>query len=222
MSIRVMSEVWRSAPCEGTALIVLLALADFADDGGECWPSMPVVAKKARLEVRQAYRIMAQLQRAGLVSIEHRGGGRGLVNRYRLNIGNPVTENTVSRNTVSKNTVSNDAKTLSWKTQNPVTGDSCNKEEPSRTTKEPSGKQQPAKSPKLLEREEGDRRARLTDATNRGLRNYEKHPLEPWEIQQGQIHVSRATQAPGEPESGPLTVSTGATGSLGPAAEVAK
>ncbi len=48
MSILVMSEVWAHAPYSETRLLVLLALADFSDDEGVCWPSQTTVAKKAR------------------------------------------------------------------------------------------------------------------------------------------------------------------------------
>jgi hypothetical protein len=39
----------------------------------------------------------------------------------------------------------------------------------------------PAKSAKLLEREELERRDQLTATTRKGLRDYKKHPLENWE-----------------------------------------
>ena len=39
----------------------------------------------------------------------------------------------------------------------------------------------PAASEKLIERAEKDRRTQLTEATRRGLRDYKKHPTEPWE-----------------------------------------
>ena len=51
MSIKIMTRVWDNAPYEGNKLLILLALADFADEDGQCWPSQAVLASKARCTV---------------------------------------------------------------------------------------------------------------------------------------------------------------------------
>jgi hypothetical protein len=84
MSIQVMSRVWAEAPYEGGALIVLLALADWADEGGYCFPKVPAIAKKSRLTERQVRNILRNFRKDDTLSIE-RGGGRGIQNRYRIN-----------------------------------------------------------------------------------------------------------------------------------------
>ena len=79
-----MSEVWEHADSEGGELLVLLALADFADDSGWCFPSVPVVAAKARLSPRQARTHIRRLEAKGLVFCPSTKGGAGHSNRYRI------------------------------------------------------------------------------------------------------------------------------------------
>ena len=50
MSIRLMDAVWNGAPYKGTDLLLLLALADYANDAGLCWPTLKTLSKKARLD----------------------------------------------------------------------------------------------------------------------------------------------------------------------------
>jgi hypothetical protein len=77
MSIHASATVWSDAPYEGGILLVLLALADFADGDGLCWPSVQTLAKKARLGVRHVYNILSRLRADGVISIETPGGDRG-------------------------------------------------------------------------------------------------------------------------------------------------
>ena len=48
MSISVMSAAWKNFPGGGPELLTLLALADWADDEGYCYPSMRRIAHKTR------------------------------------------------------------------------------------------------------------------------------------------------------------------------------
>ena len=84
MSVRVMATVWQDAKeyREGP-LLVLLALADWANDEGWCWPSVPAIAEKSRLTERQVYNVLAGLVRDGVV-VKQAGGGRGKATRYRV------------------------------------------------------------------------------------------------------------------------------------------
>ena len=83
MSIRIMSAVWDQAPHKRERLLVLLALADFADDSGLCWPSLPTIAAKARITTQGAIGIIKTLEADGDIVVK-RGGGRGKSNRYQL------------------------------------------------------------------------------------------------------------------------------------------
>jgi len=78
-----MTLVWEHAPCRENALIVLLALADWSNDDGVCWPSMEKLANKARVDRRSAQRIVRRLVQDQLITIEE-GGGRARQHRYKV------------------------------------------------------------------------------------------------------------------------------------------
>jgi len=74
-----------------TSKLVLMALADIADDQGVCWPSQPTLAAKCSLTDRTVRRVLALLQANKLVLIEPRfkTTGSRTSNRYRLVIDTP-------------------------------------------------------------------------------------------------------------------------------------
>lgn len=76
MSIAVMSSVWNSGKHANGALIVLLALGDWADDGGYCWPSVTRLAAKCRMSDRNVQIVLRQIEKDGGISRwENRGRG---------------------------------------------------------------------------------------------------------------------------------------------------
>lgn len=83
MSVRVMADVWADAPVEGGELLVLLALADWADDDGVCWPGTAAIAKKSRLSVRHVKRVIDALVERELVELLELGAG-SRTSRYRV------------------------------------------------------------------------------------------------------------------------------------------
>jgi hypothetical protein len=85
MSVSLMSLVWDRAPYEGGTLLVLLALADWADDEGVTWPSMATLAGKARMTIRNARYIMRHLEEHQMITREREGTGH-LTTVYRLNV----------------------------------------------------------------------------------------------------------------------------------------
>lgn len=95
MSIRIMSQVWESGPEDRGELLVMLALADFADDRGRCWPSIATIAKRARMTTRSAQRILRKLQDDGAVKIST-GSARHGCNEYVLTPDARVTPDTMS------------------------------------------------------------------------------------------------------------------------------
>lgn len=70
MSIRVMNRVWGKSRQAGGPLLVLLAIADNADDDGRAHPKMEKLAVKARLSVRQTQRAIKKLEREGELKVE--------------------------------------------------------------------------------------------------------------------------------------------------------
>lgn len=80
-----MSLVWERAPYTAGSLLVLLALADWANDEGIAWPSMDRLAQKARVDRRSAQRIVRQLAKDGAIAIEE-GGGRAKQHRYLIQV----------------------------------------------------------------------------------------------------------------------------------------
>lgn len=80
-----MTWVWASSPYTGERLLVHLALADFANDEGICFPSHATLSRKARCSTAWVSKSLRQMIRDGLLEeIEKAGNGRGKVGRYRL------------------------------------------------------------------------------------------------------------------------------------------
>jgi DNA-binding transcriptional regulator YhcF (GntR family) len=76
MSIKTMSQVWEQPRVKGTDKLALLALADYANDDGYCFPSYGSFAKKVGVERRQAMRVIEKLERMGEVYVIERPGHR--------------------------------------------------------------------------------------------------------------------------------------------------
>ena len=72
MSIKAMSWAWEQATTSSGAKLVLLALADHANDDGECWPGMKRIAEKCGMSARQVSNHVTNLQQAGLISTSRR------------------------------------------------------------------------------------------------------------------------------------------------------
>lgn len=83
MSIKVMSWVWEHGPKDPTERLVLLALADHADDRGRAFPSMIGIGEKACVTERGARGIIRRLEAAGWVETQV-GGGRGGKSNYTI------------------------------------------------------------------------------------------------------------------------------------------
>ena len=83
MSIRVMSAVWDRGPDDKSELLLLLALADYANDDGACWPSINSLMQKSRLSERGVQSVLKRLAADGWIEIEP-GNGRNHTNLYRI------------------------------------------------------------------------------------------------------------------------------------------
>src|SRR5690606_4221675 len=65
MSIKVMSRVWEESKQKANKLLMLLALADNANDAGYAYPSVNTLAKKVRVNRRNAQKIIDTLEADG-------------------------------------------------------------------------------------------------------------------------------------------------------------
>ena len=83
-----MTWVWGLTDLDQSQTLVLLALADAANDEGVCWPSQAEIGRKARLKDRAVRNQIRSLEAAGLLSVSRRATPQGRkTNVYRLNIG---------------------------------------------------------------------------------------------------------------------------------------
>lgn len=65
MSVRITSQVWESSGHKGNDLLLLLALADAANQEGVCWPKVSTLAKMTRLSERTVQRSLGTLKESG-------------------------------------------------------------------------------------------------------------------------------------------------------------
>jgi hypothetical protein len=91
MSVKIMSVVWET-PCRShTEKLVLLALADNADDSGHCWPGLDHLAAKCDLSRQGVIDQIASLAGQGLIAVSKKAG---MVNRYTVQPVNAVDPST--------------------------------------------------------------------------------------------------------------------------------
>lgn len=76
--------VWSHSPSSGDRLLVLLALADFCNDEGECWPSQTSLAERSRCTKRGVQKIIDHLIYEKEIQLIDQGGGRGKSAKYKL------------------------------------------------------------------------------------------------------------------------------------------
>lgn len=73
MSIALMTEAWKSS-LPMTEKMVLLCLADFANDRGECWPSIDTIAAKCSCSDRTVQKAIRSLKEWGILTIKDAPG----------------------------------------------------------------------------------------------------------------------------------------------------
>jgi len=95
VSVAVMSTVWARSQHRGSELLLLLAIADFADDDGRAFPSIESLAHKVRLSPRMVRRLIRRLEASGELVVE-RASGRGRSSVYQIRVGNGDIRDTFS------------------------------------------------------------------------------------------------------------------------------
>lgn len=79
--------VWKSSRQHGNRRLVLLALADRANDKMMCWPGVEDIAERCKLKRRGVQAILAELEAAGEIAREYRRGtGPSATTVYHLSI----------------------------------------------------------------------------------------------------------------------------------------
>lgn len=89
MSVRTLSRVWEHSQHGGTGLLMLLAIADFSDDEGRAYPSVSTLAKKCRMQPRNAQTLLAELRASGELEVRINAGPKGC-NQYRVVLPGPL------------------------------------------------------------------------------------------------------------------------------------
>jgi hypothetical protein len=130
LSVRVLNLVWTRSTHKGSELLLLLAIADNADDEGFAFPGIPLLAAKTRLTpraVQYAMRKILACDNPELVVVER--GRKGKSNRYRL-----MTKTLRAKADALDETDGRIGRKMTSLTTKPVSS------EPSGNRKEPSGK----------------------------------------------------------------------------------
>lgn len=86
MSISAMKLVWEHSQHSETDLVIMLALADIANDEGYAWPSIPTLATRARRKERSLIDTLERLEQSKEVFIHH-NVGRNKSNQYIITLG---------------------------------------------------------------------------------------------------------------------------------------
>jgi len=89
MSIEATMRVWNQSQQKGTSLLVMLALANWADENFISWPSVGAIAEKARTGHRNVQKILKELE--GDKEIEIVGSHFRGVHKYKIILAAPTT-----------------------------------------------------------------------------------------------------------------------------------
>lgn len=79
MSVEAMTWAFSQQTGSPSAKLVLLVLADYADERGSCWPSQRKIAAKSEQSIDSVQRRLIELQKQDLIECkaQTRPGGRG-------------------------------------------------------------------------------------------------------------------------------------------------
>ncbi len=96
MSISIMTRVWAESQHKGSELLLLLAIADNANDQGVAYPSLHTLAKKIRMSRRNVIFLIKKLVDSGELRVEM-GTSRHRTNTYHIVIGENFSPRMKSR-----------------------------------------------------------------------------------------------------------------------------
>jgi len=87
VSFRYLNAAWKAdARIKDGKRLVLLALADSADDSGQCWAFASTIATKCQMDERNVRRCLKELISLGAISVTEGGPGRSRKTAYQLHV----------------------------------------------------------------------------------------------------------------------------------------
>ena len=103
MSFQAMTWAVKQKAGNATAKCLLLAIANYADEEGRCWPSQSQLAKDCECSERTIGRIISDMEKRGILKRErrHRGNGSRTSDIIHLNLTDNLSPDTMSPDTVS-------------------------------------------------------------------------------------------------------------------------
>ncbi len=93
MSVAATELVWARSRHSGGDLVVMLALAWFADEKGWAYPAVSSLAERARMTTRNVNLVLARLRASGELEVRFNAGPKG-ANLYRITLPDSVTPGT--------------------------------------------------------------------------------------------------------------------------------
>lgn len=102
MSIEIMSKVWSNSNHKGSSLLLLLAIADNANNKGEAYPGIDYLARKVRMSRRQTQRLVQELDQSNELAVIWGGIGPKNVHFYTILVGKSAEEISIVKQEFAK------------------------------------------------------------------------------------------------------------------------
>jgi hypothetical protein len=83
MSDSLQKLIWRS-PFKGDRKLLLLGLAQYANETNVAWPGVPLLARDTGFTIRGVEKMLAYFVSEGVLQVVERGNGRGNTTKYRF------------------------------------------------------------------------------------------------------------------------------------------
>jgi hypothetical protein len=93
LSVKIMSAVWECEGLDATERLVMLSLADHADDMGRCYPSIARLCQRTSMSDRGVQKVLGRLVERGFISVKP-GAGQSGANLYTLSTPEPGSPRT--------------------------------------------------------------------------------------------------------------------------------
>ncbi|MEN4013959.1 MAG: hypothetical protein ROW48_18160 [Bellilinea sp.] len=102
MSIEVMNQVWTQSEQKGSSLLLLLAIADNANNKGEAYPGIEYLSHKVRMSRRQTQRLVQELDRSNELAVIWGGSGPKDAHFYFILVGKSPEDIQAAKDKVAK------------------------------------------------------------------------------------------------------------------------